>query len=374
MFIYNVGIYDTQSVGPFSIFVQYENSILFEQYLTDISISTILSGVDIFVNTKLKNIKVVNNATCCVYEVIVPAIIFTAPPGSEQPLVTPTLSAIQVTVTPTPTRTPNPTPTRTPTPTPTPTQTPGVSTGVTPTPTPTPSNSYVGSLIACESGPKIDSFYVIQKNAIHFYFDAVNVTSFKWRIKDDTSTVVRNGVTQMLSGGSPAFSPSNRPFVSFADLTPGNYTFEIEGDSCISTPNSKTFVLESTPVEETPEPPIITGPITPKVQTRGLVEHMEIQVGGTSEDWNISDISDDEPPAVGFEYYYQIGNVVIRQSFPLSNYKYQSNRPLRILKSKPKIGLNNLGEYGDGPTNNINLFSRNATMAICVLIFNESAN
>jgi hypothetical protein len=224
----------------------------------------------------------------------------------------------------------------------------------------------------CAYGPFVSSIISVTQTRLYFLFDAWDVKQFKWKIKSG-ATVVASGVTDMVTGPDrniAIFNPSNHPYITYPSLSPGSYTLEIEGSECNSTPSTKPFEIEGE--DEEPEPPVVTGPVTPKVELRGLPEHMKITVGGSSENWTLNDISVAEPPASGFEYFYQIGNQVLRQSTPLTNYKWESNRPVRILKSKPKIGLGSLAEYnGDNDWQRGNWFSRNCTMAITVIVFNE---
>lgn len=228
------------------------------------------------------------------------------------------------------------------------------------------------TLPACTSGPKITSVLYSNQTSLRILFAANMVYNFLWRIKSG-STVVRSGDIDMTIGGVPGpavFSPSNQPIITYAALSNGSYTLEIEGGSCSSVPDSEPFTISDG--EETPEPPVVTGPVTPKIETRGLLEHMNIQIAGSSENWTISDIATNEPVKSGYEYYYQVGNHVLKQSSLLTNYKYESNRPLRIIKTKPKIGLSSLNAYDyDGPDAG-DFFSKNTTMAICIIVFNES--
>lgn len=100
----------------------------------------------------------------------------------------------------------------------------------------------------CSYGPLIYNDVVTYSSTgrIDFSLDGVGIQSFKWRVKFGGSTVVASGITSMTNElGNAAFSPANKPYVSFPPLANGSYTFEIEGNNCVSTVDSVAFTVSS---------------------------------------------------------------------------------------------------------------------------------
>lgn len=227
------------------------------------------------------------------------------------------------------------------------------------------------TLPACSHGPNIVSIIYTLPTQLSFLFDAEGVYSFKWRIKPSNGGgTLRNGITSMVNGNSAAFNPSNQPFISYTTLPAGDYILEIEGNSCTSNVSTKNFTIVSNEYE----PPVVSGPIIPKIYSKGLKEHIDITISGTSGNWTLNDIATMEPPAPGYEYRYVIGGHVFTQSTPLTNYKWESDMPCRIIKSKSKIGLQGGMNMYDYQADSLDQFSRNCTAGITIIIFNESPN
>jgi hypothetical protein len=227
----------------------------------------------------------------------------------------------------------------------------------------------VPSVGACKYGPFVASITRVRNNRLDILFDAEDVEVFEWQILSGSS-VIYSGTQSMVLDGHALFDPSNRPYVTFPTLIPGTYSFRIRGFSCSSDWSSKPFTIVDSSGPS--GPPVVTGPITPKVEMSGLKKHINVLKSGSSENWTLTDIADDEPPATGFEYLYQIGSQIVRQSTLLTGYKWETDRPCRILKTKIKIGVSGTWEYyDDGTAAKVDLFSHNCLFAIQVITFNE---
>lgn len=88
----------------------------------------------------------------------------------------------------------------------------------------------------CSYGPLINNIMSASSTSIQIKYDAVAVTSFKWRIKLD-GNVIRNGI---------GYPTNNEPIITFSAITDGTYVLEIEGDNCSSSIDAKTFTLSTT--------------------------------------------------------------------------------------------------------------------------------
>lgn len=234
-----------------------------------------------------------------------------------------------------------------------------------------------GDLPLCDVGPFISGAvtYVAASgnDLLQFLLNANAVYSFKWRVKNSLSAVVDSGVLSMVDGSlNPVFTPSNVPQIPLsADLDPGNYTLEIQGNSCRSaagwTAGSPFTVLDDS---EEPEPPIVTGPITPKLEQFSFKEHIDIQIGGSDGDWTINDMAV-EIPGAGYENLYDINSTLRLRGGQLRNFKYEQNRTLCIVRYMIRIGEPDLSRLGQGATDLIQHFSSNATSAAAFISFNE---
>lgn len=93
----------------------------------------------------------------------------------------------------------------------------------------------------CDSGPSIGSILNKSANSLEFLFAGVNVFGINWKIKQG-GAVLRSGNVVPVN---------NHPVITFAPLTSGDYTLEIEGSTCTSTPDTEDFNLSVTPIVST---------------------------------------------------------------------------------------------------------------------------
>jgi len=87
----------------------------------------------------------------------------------------------------------------------------------------------------CELGPELREVYDVTPNALKFNFYGNNVFQIDWKIKQNGNVVQQNRL-------SPT---SDRPTINFDLLQDGQYTLEIEGGSCKSTPTTMAFALNA---------------------------------------------------------------------------------------------------------------------------------
>lgn len=86
----------------------------------------------------------------------------------------------------------------------------------------------------CAAGPTVGAVSSVTPTGLRFAYTGTGVTTIKWRIKSNGSEV-RSATTGTLSGTNVD--------ITYAALTNGNYTLEIEGGNCSSTVSSTTFTV-----------------------------------------------------------------------------------------------------------------------------------
>lgn len=72
MYSYLIKLDYTQTGGPLDIYVQYINAQIYELVMQDVDINNLMAGVTINVDSKLLNVKIVNNSPCCSNELTIP--------------------------------------------------------------------------------------------------------------------------------------------------------------------------------------------------------------------------------------------------------------------------------------------------------------
>lgn len=95
---------------------------------------------------------------------------------------------------------------------------------------------------ACPIRPTIDTILQADLDNVTFTVLGQGYSSLKWRVKDSGGNIVRSGIQLVFdSNGNAVFTPPNQITVNFFPLSDGDYTFEIEGGNCTSTPHSAPF-------------------------------------------------------------------------------------------------------------------------------------
>ncbi|MCE7061226.1 T9SS type A sorting domain-containing protein [Dyadobacter sp. CY343] len=101
-----------------------------------------------------------------------------------------------------------------------------------------PGNSKTGTIVSdntCDSGPTVSGITNISQTALRFTFTGNNIGRVKWRIESG-DTEVRSGTTGDLNGGKTVN-------INFNSLSPGNYSLEVEGESCSSGISRRDFTI-----------------------------------------------------------------------------------------------------------------------------------
>lgn len=234
------------------------------------------------------------------------------------------------------------------------------------------------ALVACSgSGPGFNSDITVSEfggyTDLSFLLAASGVYQLDIRVWDDTDTEVWGVIVDMVNMSDPAlppiFSPTNVPhFQVTPALADGTYRLRMQGHSCSSTwKTSNPFNVGTVAV---PDPPVVTGPITPKLETWGLPKHLTISIAGTSENWTFS-LATTEPPASGYQWQIFVDGEMTKTSALPVNAPWQCNRPLWIMVTKPRIGLAGLWEYEFSGPGAINSWSDNNTFSLIIVVFNE---
>ena len=234
---------------------------------------------------------------------------------------------------------------------------------------------FTPGLEACAGRARINSEITATRDYLRFLFGGTGVYAFKWRTYEmPANTLFDNGVTWMTDGigGSPIWDPTNVPRVDYnIEHEPGLYRLEIEGHTCDSEPTTLEFVVaDDGSGGEEPEPPVITGPVTPKIVNFSPIGDINISIAGSDGDWTISDIST-ATLNPGFTFLYKFGGEKIRQGFNLTNKKWECNDTLMIEKFKVRLDMEHLGQLGDRESDFLQNASLGATCAFTEIGFNE---
>ncbi|MCF2497610.1 T9SS type A sorting domain-containing protein [Dyadobacter chenhuakuii] len=96
------------------------------------------------------------------------------------------------------------------------------------------SSNFTVSTPNCASGPTISGLRNVSASGLTVDFNAVGVSNITWRVKQ-SGNVIRNGKTGNLGSNSAA--------LSFATLSAGTYSIEIEGGDCVSSVSSSNFTI-----------------------------------------------------------------------------------------------------------------------------------
>ncbi|MPR31958.1 hypothetical protein [Salmonirosea aquatica] len=92
----------------------------------------------------------------------------------------------------------------------------------------------------------------------------------------------------------------------------------------------------------------ISGNFTPVILSRGYASLANFEISGSSNNWRITDLST-RSPAPGYEWYYIVGEKVVRQSGRLIDEPWQTNLPGHVLKHSIKVGLVSLEQHASTP-------------------------
>lgn len=218
----------------------------------------------------------------------------------------------------------------------------------------------VKKLKKCDAGPTILQIYAVTPTRARVQFFGNNVFGLDANVFDMQG---RRVATAAIVPQSPEI------VVPLNNLKPGNYKLRLSGNTCEGVSEKIFTVGAATAARSVP------GAKEVKFITKGNPKHLDVVITGTSGNWVINDQAPVVPPA-GYEFRYLINSVLITQSTPLKNYRYQSNSPLRVLKMQTKPGLENTSRWSDKDRNYFfdteagKPFTDNVTGAFCTVAFN----
>lgn len=216
----------------------------------------------------------------------------------------------------------------------------------------------------CTEGPTILSVSNVTANGLTTQFHGLNVTLMNYKVLDASNNVVRSG--QVV----PTSAILN---LSFSSALPvGSYTLRLEGANCVG---FSTFPFTLSGDNGGTSPP--SGNIIAKFITKGLPEHMNIQVTGTGADKKITDLATLTPPD-GYEFRYFINDVELKRNSRLIDYPWPSDVPVAIYKFQIRPDVTNIFTWGrDEGWKDPNAgatFSYNTTCAFATIIFDDAVS
>ncbi|WP_439585402.1 hypothetical protein [Dyadobacter bucti] len=190
----------------------------------------------------------------------------------------------------------------------------------------------------CKGGPELLAISGISSNALTAVFFGEDVYEISWKIMDSASKIIRSGDIK---------PTANELGISFDALPVGRYILAFKGKSCASAESKKTFAISENIVSS---PGARSAGSGRKIITQGFPDHMDISVSGRPGDWVIDDFAQ---PFLekGYEFRYMVNAHLFTQNVPLTNYRFQSDGPLRIWKMKTKIGLESVNKWSDRENN-----------------------
>jgi hypothetical protein len=215
----------------------------------------------------------------------------------------------------------------------------------------------------CDAGPQILKITGVtgQRAKVQFYGN--NVFGLDARVFDQSGRLVSQ---------SKIVPQSPDIVVPLQNLRQGNYILKLSGNTCIGQ-SERAFTV--------PDPSarlaLAASDKAVKFITQGYGEHLGVVITGKSGNWIVNDTASVEPDA-GYEFRYMINGVILKQNNPLTNYKYQSDSPLRILKMQTKVGLQSVNQWSDKEKNGYfdpeagKVFSTNVTAGFCTVVFQSS--
>lgn len=121
-------------------------------------------------------------------------------------------------------------------------------------------NIATSSLPLCERQPSILSIISSTATSLQFQFDGMGVFGISWRIKQSGVTV-RSGVIKHISVAQPgeATFSSATPTIYYSEIPTGNFSLEIEGETCRSeTISTSPFSVVGVPLAFTNNSPTPT--------------------------------------------------------------------------------------------------------------------
>jgi hypothetical protein len=247
----------------------------------------------------------------------------------------------------------------------------------------------------CKEGPILLSILSATNTQLTYRFHGNEVYNIAWQVLNSSNVVIVEGSQDIVnSSQQPIYNPANEPTVIFPSLSVGNYTFAIQGGNCSSSVSTMGFTINTPGVTPTPTPsktPNFTptpsntpglppAEITANSISRGMPEHMNIDVTGTPGNWIINDLATVTPPD-GYEFWYFLNNTIIKRATRLTNQSWPSNQPLTVYKMMGKLGLDSFNRWHPSqPTDGYYdqnagaSFSNNCSIAYTIIRFVSSGS
>lgn len=203
---------------------------------------------------------------------------------------------------------------------------------------------------ACTVRPTIDVILNAKIATTTFRVLGSGFNSLKWKqTKNSSGLVIDSGTVAVIVNGVAVFSPPNQITINHVNLIDGDdYTLEIEGGSCVSTPHTMSYTVDDDGGDPGPTPDPGSGIYTPVIGYNNFEDMLEISVtgasGSTSKNWRITATSPESVPS-GYQYWFFLNNVLVKSATLLNNYPYKSNEPLNIVMMIVKIGLTTLFKW-----------------------------
>jgi hypothetical protein len=226
-----------------------------------------------------------------------------------------------------------------------------------------PAKSRTSLKSPCDAGPKIVKIDVISASSLETAFYGINVFEIDWQILQNNN-IVRSG----------SFKPEHdHPKLNFSKLNPGNYILVFSGKSCTGKSQLAFEIQKGRDRNQMRTDNAASGI---KVLTSGLPEHMDIVITGTAGNRIINDYAN-APLEAGHDFMYMVNAHIFRQKTPLRNYVYQSEAPIRIVKSKIRSDIPNLSYWQDQEAGSARkapaatVFSHNTSVAYYTAVFDS---
>jgi len=87
--------------------------------------------------------------------------------------------------------------------------------------------------------------------------------------------------------------------------------------------------------------------LVPAILSRGYDNILNLKITGTPGNWLLSDISTRQVQS-GYQWWYFVGNKIVKTTSNLTNEPWTGNHPGRVLKMGGKLGLDTFNRWGSG--------------------------
>jgi len=198
----------------------------------------------------------------------------------------------------------------------------------------------------CGAGPTILAVLNPTSTALTGQFHGNGVSKIAWQISliSTPLDILRQGEVVPTSAYVP---------INYTSLPDGNYRLRFSGVACVGTSIFDFIINTGVPNPTDPNVPVTPAPdptedaVQPVMVNQGFPQHMDVQITGSSNNWTINDNSDYALQG-GYIWYYFVNGDMLRTPIRLTNYKYESNNPLRIVKMALKTQYDTFNKWSIG--------------------------